>query len=186
VKKVLVAKRGPLDGNAYAITAHTLLGRDANCDIQVIDRGVSRRHACVLAQDDGTVLVRDLASHNGTFVRGERVSESLIVPGDELVLGETRFVFQLLDGDPDVNSELEIKLMSGPAVASTVELELTAAEREEVTAALAVRKALVNSPTMAPPAVLALGPACCESPLAARAREEGWRFCPACGSALSH
>jgi predicted component of type VI protein secretion system len=62
--KVLLAKVGPLAGNSFPIGGRTLIGRDADCDIQVIDKGVSRKHACVIEQDDGSVLVRDLRSHN--------------------------------------------------------------------------------------------------------------------------
>jgi pSer/pThr/pTyr-binding forkhead associated (FHA) protein len=183
VKKVLVGKAGPLEGNAYTIAERTLIGRDGDCDIQVIDKGVSRKHVSVLAQADGTTLVRDMASHNGTYVRGLRVSETLIEPGDEIVIGESRFRFELIEADADQTNELDLKLVSGPAEASTVELELSQDQQDAITEAVALRKQLVTARTVAPSAP---PPECCDSPLAAKAREEGWNFCPSCGAPLSH
>ena len=37
--------------------------------------------------EDAGLVVRDLASTNGTFVNGERVKKALVRPGDRLNLG---------------------------------------------------------------------------------------------------
>lgn len=54
------------------------------------DPELSREHARVLLLADGGLLVEDLASTNGTFVNGTRISAAtLLSPGDELELGGT-------------------------------------------------------------------------------------------------
>lgn len=126
MKNVLVVKSGSLEGNVYPIAGRTLIGRDAECDIQVLDSGVSRKHACVLEQDDGSVLLRDLASHNGTYVRGKRTTEALLSQGDELKIGDSLFEYRSVLGDADQTSEIDIKLVSGPAQASTATMPLSA------------------------------------------------------------
>lgn len=49
------------------------IGRALDNEIVVNDTTVSRRHAQLLVEDDGTVQLIDLNSSNGTFVNGHRV-----------------------------------------------------------------------------------------------------------------
>lgn len=185
--RVLVAKSGPLEGNSFPIGVRTVIGRDSDCDIQVIDRGISRKHACVIVQDDGSVLVRDLRSQNGTMVGGERVVEAVLALGDEIGIGDSRFVFAF-DEDYERRSEIEIKLVSGPATASTVSATLTQDDREEIMARVRASRAAQTTkadpeppPAQEPPQAKP----CCGSPLAREARAQHWKYCPACGSDLT-
>jgi 2-alkenal reductase len=69
-----------------------LLGRGEECDLTLEDAKVSRRHAQLEPLDDGRVMLRDLASSNGTYVNGERV-ESMVLSGrEQLQLGDTVLV----------------------------------------------------------------------------------------------
>lgn len=174
--KILVATSGPLEGNRYAITGSTLIGRDAECDIQLIESDVSRKHCAVLEQDDGSVLVRDLVSHNGTHVRAQRVTEALLQPGDEITVGDSRFEYRIVDGDVTSTQELELKLVSGPAEDPTRTVTFSDDDRAEVIARAKALKA-AQKPE-APPEP------CCDSPLAAQARAQRWKYCPACGKPL--
>lgn len=70
-----------------------LLGRSADCDIQLADGSVSRRHAR-LAFRDGTWIIQDLDSTNGTIVNGELVGRYQLCAGDRIQLGD-----QILDID---------------------------------------------------------------------------------------
>jgi len=174
--KLLVALSGPLEGNTYVLTGSTLIGRDAECDIQLVESDVSRKHCAVLEQDDGSVLVRDLVSHNGTYVRAERVTEALLQPADELSVGDSRFEYRVADDDETVRTqELELKLVSGPAQDPTRTLTLSDDERAELVARAESLKATALE---APPEP------CCDSPLASHARAQRWKYCPACGKAL--
>jgi adenylate cyclase len=77
------------------LQGHNTLGRHPNNTVQVLDRIVSKEH-CHVDFVDGRFVLRDLGSLNGTFVNGERVSERVLNPGDEITLGSTRILF---DGD---------------------------------------------------------------------------------------
>jgi diguanylate cyclase (GGDEF)-like protein len=63
-----------------------VIGRGQGSEIQVIDDGVSRRHALVRVLD-GEVWIEDGASRNGTFVNGERVERRRLVDGDKVQIG---------------------------------------------------------------------------------------------------
>lgn len=55
----------------------SVLGRDSTADIAVVgerERVVSLRHAEIRAAEDGTWVIADLGSTNGTFVNGARVT----------------------------------------------------------------------------------------------------------------
>jgi adenylate cyclase len=78
----------------YELGAMTTIGRHPENVIQILDRIVSKEHAQILRQPNGKYLYRDLGSLNGSFLRGERISEHLLAEGDELILGSTQLVFQ--------------------------------------------------------------------------------------------
>jgi pSer/pThr/pTyr-binding forkhead associated (FHA) protein len=61
------------------------LGRADDNDLVLSDIGVSRRHARIVVQPSG-VLVEDLGSGNGTYFRGERISQKVIQDGDEILV----------------------------------------------------------------------------------------------------
>lgn len=78
-----------------AVTVHdlpergsVLVGRGVGVDVQVADPSASARHARVHAED-GTVLIEDLSSRNGTQVRGQRLAPSERV---NLTVGEAALV----------------------------------------------------------------------------------------------
>lgn len=73
-----------------------LLGRHAECDIQLNSRKVSRRHCCI-AQVNTYLVVRDLGSTNGIRINGVRVLEGRLKPGDELTVGNFRYNVTLDD-----------------------------------------------------------------------------------------
>lgn len=69
-----------------------VIGRSPAADFVVADRTVSSRHA-VLDYDGGRWTLTDAGSLNGTYVNGWRVAGPTGVrPGDELTMGDTRFV----------------------------------------------------------------------------------------------
>jgi pSer/pThr/pTyr-binding forkhead associated (FHA) protein len=70
-----------------------LIGRGTDADLQLLDQGVSRRHAEV--QWDGSfATVYDLGSTNGTSVNGHDVASHVLTHGDVIRLGHTKLVFQ--------------------------------------------------------------------------------------------
>jgi hypothetical protein len=69
-----------------------VIGRSPLSDFVVADQTVSARHA-VLTYTDGNWALTDAGSRNGTYINGWRVVDQILVrPGDELMLGESRFI----------------------------------------------------------------------------------------------
>lgn len=65
----------------------TTIGRVEDNTFQIAEPSVSSHHCEILLK--GTdVVVRDLNSTNGTFINGEKVSESALKPGQVLRLGQ--------------------------------------------------------------------------------------------------
>ncbi len=68
----------------------SLVGRDADCDVQLDHKSVSKQH-CVLVKTDGLILVRDLGSTNGTRVNGQRIRRAALLPNDTLAVANLKF-----------------------------------------------------------------------------------------------
>ena len=70
-----------------------VIGRAPECNIQLGDTNVSRRHAEIRPRGTGYALV-DLGSTNGVRVNGLRVAEQVLIDGDEILIGNTRMIFE--------------------------------------------------------------------------------------------
>jgi pSer/pThr/pTyr-binding forkhead associated (FHA) protein len=81
------------DGREYVIAGASLVfGREAGCDVVVVGKDVSRRHAEIVQTPKGYLLVD--SSTNGTFVNEERVQgQRILVRADVLRIGEENFRF---------------------------------------------------------------------------------------------
>lgn len=86
----LVVRRGPQPNQVYDLNKDIIsLGRDITNDITINDPEVSRHHMR-LTRGAGGFTVEDLASTNGTFVNGQRLTGARpLRPGDMIGLGET-------------------------------------------------------------------------------------------------
>lgn len=67
----------------------TVLGRREFCDVRIDHKGISKRH-CVLVRTDGLLVVRDLATTNGTKVNGQRIRWAALLPNDKVSFGGYR------------------------------------------------------------------------------------------------
>ena len=82
-----------MSGRTHALEgARVVLGRSKDCDLQVEDANVSRRHA-ELRREGPDWWVVDLDSTNGTELNGKRVSKSKLNDGDTITLGGTELAF---------------------------------------------------------------------------------------------
>ncbi len=80
---------GPGAGNTVKLVGGSAtIGREPECDLQVLDSEVSRLHAKVTVRD-GVAAIDDLHSSNGTYVDGDRILErTTLAPGDRIQIGE--------------------------------------------------------------------------------------------------
>jgi Protein of unknown function (DUF3662)/FHA domain len=91
---VAMAADGDGDQRTYELqTPVTLLGRGTDCDLRLVDPGVSRHHAELRVENDQVVLV-DLGSTNGTFVNGQPVRRVALSDGTRISLGRTTLIFR--------------------------------------------------------------------------------------------
>lgn len=70
-----------------------LIGRSDSCQLRPKSESVSRKH-CIIAVQDGRVLVQDLKSRNGTFVNEKRLPSDkakVLKDGDMLRVGKLSF-----------------------------------------------------------------------------------------------
>jgi hypothetical protein len=82
------------DGQRREITSRRMvMGRSKECDIQIADPNVSRRHAEV-RQEETSFWIVDLGSTNGMEVNGTRLRQAKLEDGDLIVLGSTEVLFE--------------------------------------------------------------------------------------------
>ncbi|MGO9268310.1 MAG: FHA domain-containing protein [Candidatus Binataceae bacterium] len=70
----------------------TRIGRALDNDIVLEDASVSRHHAVIEARN-GSHVLRDLGSQNGTWLASNRVNETPLNTGDPIRLGDVSFTF---------------------------------------------------------------------------------------------
>jgi two-component system response regulator AtoC len=93
--QLFVIGSGILATHALREAGTLTIGRSSNCDIEVDDHSISRRHAILSIGE--TMTIEDLGSANGTFVRGNRVvfGHPTAIAVDELVrLGNASILLQ--------------------------------------------------------------------------------------------
>lgn len=80
------------EGTFRLAEGENVVGRDPECAVWLDADSVSRRHARIVVESaDRRVWLEDLASRNGTRLRGGRVRERVeVADGDELVFGEIK------------------------------------------------------------------------------------------------
>jgi two-component system, cell cycle response regulator len=89
VQPSLVVIAGPELGRVFPLSyGEKKIGRASECEIHIRDETVSRQHAQVIFDDRGCHL-RDLGSHNGTYINGVRTGEADLVAGDRIQLGRS-------------------------------------------------------------------------------------------------
>jgi pSer/pThr/pTyr-binding forkhead associated (FHA) protein len=112
---LLIAKKGPLDGQRWSLSNPIVIGRDAHCDIIIDDRQVSRFHVRLTPTFEGIVL-EDLGSKNGSHCNGNLVSNPIVLQDGDIVQVSLiqQFVFFSSDAtvplSGDQEQELSLKL----------------------------------------------------------------------------
>jgi predicted component of type VI protein secretion system len=84
----------------------TLLGRHEDCDVVIDHPSLSKRH-CLLVKTDGLLVLRDLATTNGTKVKGQRVRWAALLPEDRVSFGAIKMRIYL--GSDEMPSPSEVR-----------------------------------------------------------------------------
>jgi len=89
---------GSLAGQSYELKVEkTTIGRVEDNSFVIAEPSVSSHH-CEILLVEKDVIVRDLNSTNGTFINGEKITESVLKPGQTLRLGQIDI--RIDDGSP--------------------------------------------------------------------------------------
>ena len=92
----LVVTSGDRKGERFDIRGDEAdVGRGTECDVIVDHDTVSGRHAKI-RNEGGKFILYDLASRNGTFLNEKKISKAQLRDGDNITLGEMKFVFKSL------------------------------------------------------------------------------------------
>ena len=103
-----------------AVLRHGMvLGRSAECAVQIESQGVSREHAEISRQGPLWVI-RDLNSTNGTYVQGRRAQHSPIGAGSVVRIGDSVALLTRRSLSSSA-SEIATGLIAGPELANLLE-----------------------------------------------------------------
>lgn len=87
---VLVSLSGETRGKTYLIhDGEQILGRGADCDVQILDPKISRQHA-TLTNENGVIALRTLNDRNPIFINDDAIADvANLGDGDKIQFGST-------------------------------------------------------------------------------------------------
>jgi Nif-specific regulatory protein len=116
----LEAVSGPLKGKVFSLAAGELsIGRDPSNEISLLDSLVSRRH-CIIRKEAEAFRLLDLESRNNTFVSGVPIRERVLVPGDQIRVGNSVLVFQGPGGVSSTDASFQLDASPAPGAATVI------------------------------------------------------------------
>ncbi len=84
---VAVDTTDKLPKTSWTLSLPATIGRGPEHAVLINHESISRTHCRLSLNADGALSVRDLNSMNGTYVGDEKISRSVLIPGDILRLG---------------------------------------------------------------------------------------------------
>ena len=100
----LIVIKGPDIGKQFELEADVAtIGRESTNAVRLHDTETSRRHAEFRRSAEGSYLVVDLGSANGTFVNTKQVKEVALQSGDHVQIGQTILVFTAIRPAPSAD-----------------------------------------------------------------------------------
>ena len=87
--KLIVSYNGEVVQRAALHSVRTILGRSVLSDVVIENQYVSKQHA-MLVQSEGTLILVDLKSRNGTLVNSRRITSQVLSNNDIISLGDFR------------------------------------------------------------------------------------------------
>ncbi len=83
-------------GRPIRLNLPCVIGRSPKADLRLADPTVSSRH-CRLDIEAGNCLIHDLGSTNGTWINHRRIEKITLQPGDQMTLGQNRFLVKHIE-----------------------------------------------------------------------------------------
>jgi hypothetical protein len=119
---VLVGYEGQLEGQRWILQNDLVLGRDAECDISIPNRQVSRRHARFSISPEGITL-EDLNSKNGTHCNGQPVEEPVLLGDGDVIQIALAQKFVYLSADATLPLDVDEHSPEGRKIPSRLHLD---------------------------------------------------------------
>ncbi len=118
--RLVVLSEG-LKGTSHELKVdRTTIGRVEDNTFQIPEASISSHH-CEILRRGGDVVVKDLDSTNGTFINGEKVTETVLKPGQTLRLGQIEL--QLVEGEGPPPTATPAPKPAGPVAAQTMMIQ---------------------------------------------------------------
>jgi len=111
------------NGSAKQVNLTTMpfvIGRADSADLILDNPLVSRSHGVFESAGDATTI-RDLQSHNGTYVNGQRVESVRLASGDEIKIGGYQIRY-LAEGGPIADADA-LRLVTIPGRLADIDLQ---------------------------------------------------------------
>ncbi len=80
----LVSVSDSMLGRRFILNGSAVMGRGVECDVSLVDAGVSRHHAR-LHENAGGWIIEDLSSRNGVWVNGSRIAAPVTLNSNDCV-----------------------------------------------------------------------------------------------------
>jgi pSer/pThr/pTyr-binding forkhead associated (FHA) protein len=134
-----------------------VIGRDAGCNIQLVESGVRERHAAIEQHTNGYYL-HDLDSAGGVCINGKPITEGRLASGDEVEIGSARLRFEIIHGVGGKQQRRPVDLTQVLAVAIVLLVIggqvalLSSMFSEDRPRKVKLETALVTHPDQTPPA----------------------------------
>ena len=99
VKAFLEVIAGPAQGMVYEIKKGRITVGRGDADLIIKDPKVSRKHFSLEIWSRDIVYIQDLASTNGTYLNGTKITKTRLKHGDVIQVGDTRLRFVMKEAD---------------------------------------------------------------------------------------
>ncbi len=130
----LVCLEGKEKDRVWQLTdRRTVIGRDSGCHIIIQDQKSSRIHAEIVREGD-VWMFYDKKSLNGSYINGDRVMRQVLIPEDEIQIGETKILVLQEDSPPGIKWQEE----GSPLVTSIIPINQFSSQMEELSASAGV------------------------------------------------
>jgi len=85
---------GKVAGQTFALGVKTVIGSSAGCELRIEDENVAPRHVEIDLEPNGELLLQQLDEKYETRVNGAQVQRASLGSGDEIRVGNCRWVLQ--------------------------------------------------------------------------------------------
>ncbi len=125
---------GPYQGRVFHFSQPDtfLIGRTTDSHLCLPDDRFFSRNHCLLEISPPHCFLRDLGSTNGTFVNGQRVSETYLEDGDQIQGGATVLIVEVR-ANPGVGYAAATELISQPTIVTVACLNCGRREQAQAT-----------------------------------------------------